>query len=144
MGSGLCPFPLRTMTGREQRGGSRIMDGGVQTRFWSLGPSGPETPKKSEKCLPGPPAPGPPQESGKSLEKVFSGPFRDFFQTLETFSRFFSDFFGVSGSDRPRDPCKWPTGSQLSGSFLTRFGLFSGSFWTFWTPGTGAEGETLF
>ena len=61
-----------------------------------------------------------PRESGKSLEKVFSGPFQDFFQTLETFSRlfpdsrgalgpeapgdFFSDFFGVSGPEGPRVP----------------------------------------
>ena len=33
--SGLCPFPLRRMTLREQRGGgNRIISGGVQNRFW--------------------------------------------------------------------------------------------------------------
>ena len=57
----------------------------------SLGPSGPETPKKSEKnSEKGLLAPRP-LESGRSLKKAFSGPFRDFFQTLETFSRLFPD-----------------------------------------------------
>ena len=65
-----------------------------------------------------------PRESGKSLEKVWKksrkGPerlFRDFFQTLGGPGaggpgRLFSDFFGVPGPEGPRDPCKWPTGSQ--------------------------------
>ena len=36
--SGLCPFPLRKMTGREQRGGGkRIISGGLQNRFWGAG-----------------------------------------------------------------------------------------------------------
>ena len=62
-----------------------------------LGPSGPETPKKSEKSLLGPPALGPP-ESLKSETKVFADS-RDFFQTLGGGSRApeDSDFFGVSG-----------------------------------------------
>ena len=36
----------------------------------SLGPSWPETPKKSEKSLPGSPAPGPPESLEKVPEKV--------------------------------------------------------------------------
>ena len=33
--SGLCPFPHRKMTGREQGGvGNRIIGGGVQNHFW--------------------------------------------------------------------------------------------------------------
>ena len=32
--SGLYPFPLRKMTGHEQRGGKRIISGGVQNCFW--------------------------------------------------------------------------------------------------------------
>ena len=108
---------------------SRIVSGWepVDHLQGSLGPSGPETPKKSEKSLPGPPAPGPPEslekvskksgESGKSLEKVP----KDFFETFSRLSggpgaggpgRLFSDFFGVSGPEGPRDPCKWSTGSQ--------------------------------
>ena len=86
----------------------------------SLGPSGPETPKKSEK----PPAPGPPEslekvskksgESGKSLNKVP----KDFFET-------FFRLFGVSGLDGPRDPCEWPTGSQL---LKDKFAFFEAIF----------------
>ena len=57
-----------------------------------------ETLKKS---LPGPPAPGPPRESGKSLEKVFRDLFRDFFQTLQTFSRLFPDSRGGPGAGGP-------------------------------------------
>ena len=67
--------------------------------------------------------------------------FRDFFQTLQTFSRcvpdslgsqgqrpgrFFSDFFGVSGPEGPRDPCKWPTGSQLKSFVPKKFVLIFG------------------
>ena len=55
----------------------------------SLGPSGPETPTKSEKSLPGLRPRGPPRESGKSLEKVF----RDLFETFSRLSRLFRDFF---------------------------------------------------
>ena len=95
----------------------------------SLGPSGPETPKKSEKSLPeslekvskksG--------ESGKSLEKVP----KDFFETFSRLSggpgaggpgRLFSDFFGVSGLEGPRDPCKWSTGSQCTLAHFQGFG----------------------
>ena len=85
----------------------------------SLGPSAPETPKKSEKKSPGASGPGTPRESGKSLEKVP----KDFFETFSRLSggpgaggpgRLFSDFLGVSGPEGMRDPCKWPTGSQAS------------------------------
>ena len=77
----------------------------------SLGPSGGETPKKSEKSLPGP-------EAAESLEKVSKNYFWDLFQTFSRLfpyswglppRRFFSDFFGVSGS-----PCRWSTGSHES------------------------------
>ena len=34
--SGLCPFPLRKMTGREQMGGNRIIGEGPN-RFWGRG-----------------------------------------------------------------------------------------------------------
>ena len=59
-------------------------------------------PKEVWKKSPGPQAPGPPPESGKSLERVFPGPYRDFFQTLETFSRLFPDSRGPQGR-RPRE-----------------------------------------
>ena len=62
------------------------------------GPPGPKTPKKSENSLLGPPAPGLWKKSGRSL----SGPFRDFLQTLQTFSRLFPDSRGVRGR-RPRE-----------------------------------------
>ena len=94
----------------------------------SLGPSGLETPKKSEKRLPAS-GPGPPE----SLEKVSKKSFRDlsrlfpdsrdffetFFQTLggfrgrrpqETFFRLFWGF-KPGGPERPL-PCKWSTDSQ--------------------------------
>ena len=63
----------------------------------------------------GPPGPKP----CKSLKKVSQG--RSFFEASSRLSRgpraggpgrHFSDFFGVSGPPGPRDPCKWPTGSQ--------------------------------
>ena len=93
----------------------------------SLGPSGPEIPKKSQKCLLGHPAPGSQKvwkksrKSPKSLEKVSKMSVRDFF---ETFSRlfgtpgpeapgdFFSDFLGISGPEGPRDSCSSSEGSQ--------------------------------
>ena len=76
----------------------------------SLGPSGPEIPKKSGKSLPGPPALGSrkvskkSEKSGKSLENVCSGLFRDFSgrrgqRPQETFSRLFGDF-GPGGPER--------------------------------------------
>ena len=74
----------------------------------SLGPSRPQTPTKSEKSLPGPPAPGPPRESGTSLEKVG----RVWKKSRKGPERLFPDFVGVSGPEGPRDPCKWPTGPQ--------------------------------
>ena len=88
-----------------------------------LGPPGPK-PRKVSKKSPGAGGPGPPRESGKGLEKVFSGLFpdsRDLFGTFSRLSggpgargprRLFWDFFGVSGPEGPRDPCKWSTGSQ--------------------------------
>ena len=76
----------------------------------SFGPSAPEMPRKSRKCLPGPEAPGPPKSqkslgespaslrrvSGKCLQSVF-GVFRDFLgsrgrRPRETFSRLFLAF----------------------------------------------------
>ena len=57
----------------------------------SLGPSGPETPKKSEKRLP--------RESGKSLEKSFLDLFRSFgFVGLHPLPRLFADSRGVPAS----------------------------------------------
>ena len=100
------------------------------------GPPGPKPQKSLKKSLPGPPAPGPPKslekvskksgESGKSLEKVP----KDFFETFSRLSgkrasgpgRLFSDFFGVSGPEGPRDPCKWSTGSQTLGPCSILFG----------------------
>ena len=64
----------------------------------SLGPSGPETPKKTEKSLPGPPAPGP----SESLEKVLK-------KSFGTFSRLFSD-----------SPDFFETFSRLSGGQLRK------------------------
>ena len=57
----------------------------------------------TEKSLPGPPALGPPESPGKSLEKVFRDLLRDFFQTLQTFSRLFPDSRGVLGREAPGD-----------------------------------------
>ena len=77
----------------------------------SLGPSRPETPKKSETCLRGlrPPESLEKVSSGKSLEKVPKRPFRDFFQTLSGGPgpeprRPFSDLFGVFGPGGPERP----------------------------------------
>ena len=72
-----------------------------------LCPRGPERPKKSRKCLEGPPGPGTPKKAQKSLgtirkvsESLF-GVFREFFETFwgsrarrprERFSRTFSAF----------------------------------------------------
>ena len=56
--------------------------------------SGPEIPKKSEKSLPAPPAPGSPkvwEKSRKSPEQTFSRLFPDFSDFFETFSRLFPD-----------------------------------------------------
>ena len=72
----------------------------------SLRPSGPETPKKSEKSLKkvSRGLRGPPRVWKKS-RKSLSGPFRDFFQTLQTFSRLFSDFTGsLNGCPRKWTP----------------------------------------
>ena len=59
--------------------------------------------KKSEKkSLPGPPAPGP-KNSGKCLEKVPNGHFRDIFKTFRTFLRlFFQTFWGGPRAGGPR------------------------------------------
>ena len=83
----------------------------------SLGPSGPEIPKKSEKSLPEPPAARPQKVSKKSRTDIFEtfsrlfGLFRDFFQTFWGLTaaapgRLFSDFFfWISGPEGPRDSC---------------------------------------
>ena len=91
----------------------------------SLGPSGPEIPKKSEKSLAGPPAPGSQnvwkksgkslekvskksEKSGKSLENVRSGLLQDF---LETFFQTFWGFRARRARETPvargrvRKPC---------------------------------------
>ena len=88
-----------------------------------LGPPGPETPKKSEKISR---ASGPPRESEKVLKssrKTFSRLFPDSWEGLRARGpeRFFSDSFGVSGPEGPREPCKWSTASQDSGSVLSQF-----------------------
>ena len=89
--------------------------------------SGPETPKKSEKSVLDPLALGPPRVWKKSrkglesLEKVPKRPRKDFFETFSRLSRGpgaghsfeFSDFFGVSGPEGSKDPCKWSTGYQF-------------------------------
>ena len=95
----------------------------------SLGPSGPEIPKKSEKSLPGPPALAPQKvwkKSRKSPEQTYSRLFPDFSDFFETFSklfgapglggpgRLFSDFFGISGPEGSRDSCSSREGSQLT------------------------------
>ena len=63
------------------------------------GPSGPNPCKTLEKVE---------RKSGKSLERIFSGPSRDFFQTLKTFSRPFPDFWLACpeslGGEHARDP----------------------------------------
>ena len=91
-------------------------------------PPGPEMPKKSRKCLLGPPARDPKKSrkslgdspgslgrvSGKCLESVF-GVFRDFLETFlgsrgrsprETFSRLFRHF-GPWGPERPLQGAGW-------------------------------------
>ena len=86
------------------------------------GPPGLKPPKKSEKSLTGPRAPGPPKsKSRKSLESLekASKRFRKDFSRLfpdcrggpgpEAPGDFFSVFFGVLGPEAPRDPCKGST-----------------------------------
>ena len=107
----------------------------------SLGPSGPEIPKKSEKSLPGPPALGS-QKVWKKSRKVPNRHCRDFFQTFRTFSRLFRapgpeapkdlfpDFLGISGPEGPRDSCSSREGSQqksLLGSLSRHLGGSPGS-----------------
>ena len=60
----------------------------------SLGPSGPETPKKSEKRLPGPPA------SKKVWKKSRTYICKTSFQTFRTFFETFSRLFGARGRRR--------------------------------------------
>ena len=89
---------------------------GLGTRWPFTGVSralGPETPKKSEKSLPGPEAPGPPPESlekvkgPESLEKVSKRSRKDF-SILFPDSRgprgLFSDFLRASGPGGPERP----------------------------------------
>ena len=81
------------------------------------GLSGPEMPKKSRKCLPGPPAWDLQKVSGTVWEVSGESPesvWRVFPDFLATFSvsqaggprRHFRDFFGISGPEGSRDPCK--------------------------------------
>ena len=86
----------------------------------SLGPFGPEMPKRSRKCLPGPPAPESRKVSKKSREQSGKSPeslrrvSKESFQTVpETFWRHFRDLFGISGPKGPRDLCKGRAGSQF-------------------------------
>ena len=81
----------------------------------SLGPSGPETPKKSEESLRGLRPRGPPRVWEKSRKSLFGT------ETLSRPSQTFSRLSGGSRATRPRrlfsegrDPCKWSTGSQMS------------------------------
>ena len=88
-------------------------------------------PKKSRKCLPGPPAPEPRKVSKKSQEQsektlsTLSGDSPVTSQTIaETFSRLFGEpgpeapgdiyetFSVISGPSGPRDLCKGRAGSQ--------------------------------
>ena len=80
------------------------------------GPPGPKPRKSLKKISRGLRARGP-RESGKSLEKVFSGPFRDFFQTLETFSRL-SHFFQTFSGFRAQRARETPVNGQRTGSQL--------------------------
>ena len=86
------------------------------------GPPGPKPPKSLKKVSRGL-WPRGPQKSGKSLEKVrkslekvCSGLFRDFFPDFFQSRRFretFSDFLGISGREGPRDSCSSSEGSQF-------------------------------
>ena len=82
-------------------------------------PSGPETLKKSEKSLSGPPAPGPSRvwkKSRKSLFGTFSGLFpdsRDFFQTFSRLSGAPGrDFFQTFSGFRARRARETPVNGQ--------------------------------
>ena len=80
----------------------------------SLVPSGPEMPKKSRKCLPGPPGPGPQKNFQKVLEHTKKHS-PDTFRRLRRFPRLSprlcGDFLGSQGR-RPRE-----TFSRLSRHF---------------------------
>ena len=53
------------------------------------------------------------RKSLESLEKVSKRSRKTFSRLFpDSAGRLFSDFFGVSGPEGPRDPCKWSTGSQ--------------------------------
>ena len=86
-----------------------------------------ETPKKVWKKVSGASGRGTPkslekvskksEKSGKSLENVCLGLLRDFLQTFWDPGaggpgRHFSDFFGISGPEGPRDSCSSREGSQ--------------------------------
>ena len=91
-------------------------------------PSGPETPKKSEKDLPGPPAPGPPRvwkKSGKSLEKVSKRSRENFFETLEApvdFFLVFSGFRARRARETPVDGQQVPNQKGVPDTLGTLFG----------------------
>ena len=74
-------------------------------------------PEKVWKKSLGASAPGASGESGKSLEKSFRTFSRLFPDSRDFSQTFFQIFSGFSGPEGPRDPCKWPTGSQKKRSF---------------------------
>ena len=96
----------------------------------SLGPSGPETQKKSEKSLPGPEAPGPPESLEKVSKKSFGSFSRLFSDSPDFFETFFRLFrgFGPGGPERPlfhgqRAPNN-RVSSDITPDFLKRMRLF--------------------
>ena len=107
-----------------------------------------ETPKKSRKCLLGPPAPEPRKVSKKSREQsdktlsILSGDFsdcsRDFLETFRGSGdrgprRHFRDFFSISGPEEgPRDLCKRGGAPQTNFyPFLGHFSYFRLIFFPF-------------
>ena len=121
----------------------------------SPGPSGPGTPKESEKSPKGCPAPGSPRvpkecatESEKSPKRVRScvfGLFSDFVvHSLGTLGLpgaghpfgLFSDSFGVPGPKGPGDLCAWSGRSQLLWVMFSRTYLPSDGC-SNWSSGTG-------
>ena len=128
---GACGLPVATQMSPERWEPARPLQR-------SLGPSGPEIPKKSRKCLPGPPAPGPQKvskksrgQSGKSPESLRKVSGECFWTVPGTFWRLkclpgpeapgdiLVYFFGISGPEGPRDLCKGRAGSQPERRKLT-------------------------
>ena len=89
----------------------------------SFGPSGPEMPKKSRKCLPGPVAWNPEKvskksrgQSGKSPESLERVSGECFWTVPALFGHSVGvpgHFFGISGPLGPKDRCKGRVGSQV-------------------------------